>query len=280
MICDGTGQLTMEGKAMSELIHKDLTGRIIGVYYQVYNRLSQTYPERIYERAMILLLERLGVTCIQQDEYEIFYKDRLVGVQRLDIFVADQVVVELKVAPEITPLHLAQLLSYLRTVQKEVGLLLRFGGPKPEFVRRVLTRPLWNDTLDSETPPLTERTDLLYPQLSYEIVKATLEVFRILGPGFIHRIYANACYQELKQRGQEVKFHDEFQVFMNDHNLGSIPFGHIQIDNRVLLFPVAISNMEDIRIDNLKVWMRHLDIRLGVLVNFKTTHLKPVFLIA
>ena len=124
---------------MTELLQKDLTGQIIGVYYTTFNRLSQTYPEYIYEKAITLLLSRLGISCIRQDEYEIHYKDRLVGVQRLDIFIAGQVVVELKVAERIDPIHLAQLLSYVKTVRKEVGLLLRFGGPQPEFVRRVLT---------------------------------------------------------------------------------------------------------------------------------------------
>lgn len=263
---------------MTELIHKDLTGHIIGVYYRVFNRLSQTYPEHIYERAMIVLLERLGISCVQQDEYEINYKDWLVGVQRLDIFVAEQAVVELKVAPEITPLHHAQLLSYLRTIQKEVGLLFRFGGPKPEFVRRVFSTPVWSDTLAGERVLSSERTDLLYPQLSYEIINAAMEVFRTLGPGFIYRIYANACYRELQLRGLDVVLHDEFRVFMDGLDLGSISLRHIQVDNRVLFFPVALSNVEDIRIENLKAWMRCLDTQLGILVNFKTTHLHPIFL--
>jgi GxxExxY protein len=61
-----------------------------------------------------------GIPCDRQDEYEIWYKDRLVGKQRLDIFVAGEVVVELKVAERIERIHLAQLLSYLKTVGKRV----------------------------------------------------------------------------------------------------------------------------------------------------------------
>ena len=124
---------------MTQLLHKDLTGQIIGTYYDVFNKLSQTYPEFIYERAMTMLLERQGIQCTRQDEYQIVYKDKLIGMQRLDIFVASEVVVELKVAPHLAPIHFAQLLSYLKTVSKEVGLLFRFGGSEPEFARRVLT---------------------------------------------------------------------------------------------------------------------------------------------
>jgi len=263
---------------MTELLHKDLTRQIIGVYYTVFNRLSQTYPEFIYERAMIALLERLGIRCIPQDEYEIRYKDRLVGVQRLDIFIAGQVVVELKVVGRIDPIHLAQLLSYLKTVAREVGLLFRFGGPDPEFARRVLTPKAWRETLSPDAAPVAEQEDLLYPELTREIIGGALEVFKALGPGFIHRIYTNACCHELQLRGFEVLLRREFQVFLDNIDLGAIKLGHLQIDNRVLMFPVAVSNVGNIRITNLKTWMRHLNIPLGILVNFNTTWLKPIVL--
>ena len=66
-----------------ELPHKELTGAIIGAYYEVYNYTSRTHPEYIYERAMIEELRRRGYPTIRQDEYRIFYRERLVGLQRL-----------------------------------------------------------------------------------------------------------------------------------------------------------------------------------------------------
>src|SRR4029079_13518780 len=98
-----------QGEKVTNLIHKDLTQRIIGVYYDVYNGLSQDYPQFIYERAMIADLRHLDIACSRQDEYEIWYKDWLVGRQKLDIFVADSVIVELKVSERILRIHLAQL---------------------------------------------------------------------------------------------------------------------------------------------------------------------------
>ena len=200
------------------------------------------------------------------------------GVQRLDIFVAGEVVVELKVTSSIDPIHLAQLLSYLRTVSKEVGLLFRFGGPEPEFARRVLTTQTWRETFDRDSTVLAKREGLLYPELTHEIIAGTLEVFKALGPGFIHRIYANACYHELQLRGLEVMPRRELRVFLDDIDLGSIKFGHLQVDNRALVFPVAVSNPDDIRMTNLKAWMRHLNIPIGILVNFNTTWLEPIVL--
>ena len=82
---------------MPELIHQELTGDIIGAYYEVYNRTPRTHPEYIYERAMMEELRLRGRATTRQDEYCILYKEHLVGVQRLDLFVAQEVAVELKV---------------------------------------------------------------------------------------------------------------------------------------------------------------------------------------
>ncbi|MFQ6059231.1 MAG: GxxExxY protein [Anaerolineae bacterium] len=125
---------------------------------------------------------------------------------------------------------------------------------------------------------MAEREDLLYPEVTHEIIGGALEVFKILGPGFIHRIYANACYYELQLRGLEVMPRREFRVFLDDIDLGGIELGHLQIDNRVLVFPVAVSNVESIKVTNLKAWMRRLNIPIGILVNFKTTWLEPIVL--
>ena len=70
----------------------------------------------------------------------------------------------------------------------------------------------------------------------------------------------------------------EFHVFLDTADLGAIKLAHLQIDNRVFVFPIAISNPAQIRIPNLKAWMRHLDIPIGIVVNFQTTHINPLIL--
>lgn len=94
-----------------------------------------------------MLRRERGIPCSRQDEYQVVYKDKIVGLQRLDMFVAGEVVVELKVAQHIEPVHLAQLLSYVRVAGKEVGLLFRFGGPESEFARRILTIRSWEQSI-------------------------------------------------------------------------------------------------------------------------------------
>lgn len=265
---------------MTKLLHKELTGKIIGIYYDVYNGLSQTYPEFVFEKAMITDIRKLGIPCVRQDKYKILYKGWIIGRQELDIFVAQVVVVEIKVAKRILPVHLAQLMSYQKTVGKEIGLLFRFGGPEPEFERRILTPDAWETNVQSEPPERVADTEgLLYPELVFDVVGGLIEVFKTLGPGFVHRIYGNACYRELRHiQGFEAVPRKEMQVFYRGRPLTQINFSHIQIEDRLLVFPVATSDVRNIHLHNLKEWMRHLRIPIAILANFQTTHLKPIIL--
>ena len=257
---------------MTELLHRELTGKIIGVYYDVYNGLSRTYPEFIYENAMMRVLRQQGIRCTRQDEYAILYKGQPIGAQRLDIFVAEQVVVEIKVKPRLTRLHQAQTMSYLKTTGRQVGLLFNFGSSGPEFKRAYF------EPLESQPAPAdleTEWPDLLFPELSYRVIGGLFEVHNELGPGYIHRIYANACYRELQQRGLEVKPHSDMTVFYRGKPVGQIKLGHLEVRGDVMAFPVAIRDDEQIELENLRRWMASQGIRLGILANFRAERLAP-----
>ncbi|MBI4670491.1 MAG: GxxExxY protein [Chloroflexi bacterium] len=258
---------------MADLLHKELTGAIIGAFYEVYNHTSRTYPEYIYESALMNELQARGYETVRQDEYQIFYKERLVGIQRLDLFVVQEVVVENKVAERLVPLHKAQGMSYLKTVAKSVGLLFNFGSSKPEFDR------LYLDPAKQDAPPLknTQKLELssdwLYPELAFQIVGGLYEIHSTLGPGFVHRIYANACYHELTLRGLAAAPAKRMQVIYKGNPIGDIAFKHLTIEGKVMVFPTAIRDIQGVRLDDLKMWMRANEIRLGILANFNTVHL-------
>jgi len=264
---------------MIKLAHQELTGAIIGAYYEVYNHTSRTYPEYIYERAMMEELRLRGMATTSQDEYQIFYKNRLVGLQRLDMFVVQEVVVENKVAEHLTPLHKAQTISYLKTVDKEVGLLLNFGSRAPEFNRLHFNPAKRADSSANGAirKDISPPSDWLYPDLAYEIMGGLFEVHTILGAGFVHRIYTRACRHELPLRGLVVKPAKRMQVAYKGTMIGSIAFGHLLVEGKIIVFPVAIGSLQDIRLENLKHWMRLCDIRLAILANFNAVHLEFVF---
>ena len=262
---------------MTKLPHQELTGNIIGAYYEVYNHTSRTFPEYIYEQAMLEELQQRGILTTRQDKYQITYKDYIVGLQQLDLFIAGEVVVENKAVGQLTRLHKAQAISYLKTVEKLTGLLLNFGGPKPEFNRLYFNI----DKKPSSTPPdnqMTPSADWLYPDLAYQIVGGLYEVHTLLGAGFVHRIYANACYHELKLRGLATKPAKRIRVVYKGKAIGDIAFAHLLVEGKIIVFPVAIGCIQDIRLENLKQWLALSEVSLGILANFDAVKLEILFI--
>jgi GxxExxY protein len=262
---------------MMTLRHWETTREVIGAYYGVYNGTGRTYPESLYEQAMVIDITARGVSCLRQPAYQVFYKGVLVGKQVLDLFVAEQVCVEIKVATELTRLHKAQGISYLKVIGREDGLLCNFGGPKPEFERLFFNRrePVVypGETAVAALCGESGEGELLWPELTHVIIGGLFEVHNHLGPGFIHRIYANAVYCELQLRRLRVKAYRQYEVFYKGECIGEINFNHLLVDERLMVFPVAIQNMADISINNLKAWMQQRKIRMGILANFYATRL-------
>jgi len=224
---------------------------------------------------MIQELRSRGFSVTQQDEYQIVYKERLVGVQRLDLFILQEVVVENKVANRLMAVHKAQGLSYLKTVGKEVGLLFNFGSSKPEFDRLYFNQA---ERVPFEREKVVDLSaELFYPELTDTILGSIYEVFSIIGPGFVHRIYANACHHELKLRGMQAKPVKRMQVAYKGIVIGDIAFGHILVEGKIIVFPVALRDIKDIQLDDLKHWMQICGVQLGVLANFNATRLEVVF---
>lgn len=116
--------------------HEELTQRIIGAFYKVYNRLGYGFLENVYEQAMIIELQKQGLNVANQHPIKVYYDDQPVGEFFADLLIEECVIVELKAIRSLTPENEAQLLNYLNATQVEVGLLLNFGV-KPEVKRKV-----------------------------------------------------------------------------------------------------------------------------------------------
>ena len=116
--------------------HADLTGMILGAFFQVHKELGYGFSEKVYENALVLLLKESELKVEQQKSITVYYHGQVVGEYIADIVVNDLVLLELKSAKNISDQHIAQLLNYLKSTEIEVGLLLNFG-PKAEFKRKV-----------------------------------------------------------------------------------------------------------------------------------------------
>ena len=116
--------------------YADLTKKIIGAFFKVYNKLGYGFSEKVYENALALELGKLGLRVEQQKPIVVYYDDQVVGEYFADIVVNGIVIIELKAVRKFLEAHEAQLLNYLKATTVEVGLLLNFG-PKAEFKRKV-----------------------------------------------------------------------------------------------------------------------------------------------
>jgi GxxExxY protein len=107
--------------------HDELTEQILGAAIEVHRILGPGLLESIYEEALMVELGLRGVACQRQVELDVVYKGHVIKGQRLDLLVAEQVVVETKSLTKLPDVALAQVLSYLKATGLKRGLLLNFG---------------------------------------------------------------------------------------------------------------------------------------------------------
>ena len=105
---------------------KQLTERIIGCAIEVHRQLGPGLLEQTYEAALCIELQNAGINFVRQPIFPVVYKGQTIGDYRLDLIVADAVVVEIKSVERFDPIFEAQVLSYLRITGKKVGLLINF----------------------------------------------------------------------------------------------------------------------------------------------------------
>jgi len=121
---------------MTELIHKEITDKIIKAFFTVYNELGPGFLESVYGKALILVMNEAKLKVESQKQLIVYFRSIIVGEFKPDLIIDEKVIVELKAVRAILPEHEAQLINYLKATEIEVGLLLNFGD-KPEFKRIV-----------------------------------------------------------------------------------------------------------------------------------------------
>ncbi len=120
------------------MLHEELSNKVIGAFYTVYNELGYGYLEKVFENALRIELKKAGLQVEQQKKIDVYYESEIVGEYYADLVVNGLIILELKAADSLAPEHEAQLINYLKGTKMELGLLFNFG-PKPEFRRRILT---------------------------------------------------------------------------------------------------------------------------------------------
>ena len=119
---------------------KEVTERIIGCAIAVHRALGPGLLEQLYESAICIEFDQIGLPYERQKLVPVQYKGHLLGEYCIDLVVEDLVIVEIKSVERPVPAFEAQLITYLRVTKKRVGLLINFNSRllKDGITRRVL----------------------------------------------------------------------------------------------------------------------------------------------
>src|ERR1700731_1647696 len=121
---------------MRKMIHEELSGVIIGIAMEILNELKPGLDEKLYERAMIIELNRRGHAVSVQRSFPVFYRAELIGNLVPDLIVDDAVIVDPKVVSCFTETHVAQMIGYLSiTGLLDLALLLNFKNSRLDWKR-------------------------------------------------------------------------------------------------------------------------------------------------
>ena len=113
----------------------ELTGKIIGCAMEVHRILGNGFQEVIYQRALEIEMASQGLEFSREHEMDILYKGEHIGTRRVDFFVEEKVMVEIKAVIQLEDVHLAQAINYLEAYGLDIGLLINFGAKSLQFKR-------------------------------------------------------------------------------------------------------------------------------------------------
>jgi GxxExxY protein len=181
----------------------------------------------------------------------------------------------LKVASQIESLHQAQAISYLKVTDADLAFVVNFGQEKvtiqrlPNFVRDKVVSFVWEkQVLDS---------GLLYPELVNELLSALHTVHFTLGPGFLPQVYRRSTMVELEQQAIGYEYIKTMPIFYEGIHLMDEEVRLLAVEGQVLLATLAVRGITEAMRRLIKVRMRYLGYRLGMVANFHGERLETVF---
>ena len=127
-----------------------LTKRVIGAAMEVHSLLGPGYLESAYEQALAIELESRHISFERQKSFALCYKGQAIGEGRMDFYVNQMLVVELKSVDSLLPVHVAQVIAYLKATDQKIGLLINFHAESLRKGIRRIVNPDYRDEFVSE----------------------------------------------------------------------------------------------------------------------------------
>jgi len=116
--------------------HEDITHKVIGAAYKVYNQIGFGFLESVYHKSMVIELKKQKLAVESEKALKVYYDNEVVGDFYADMLIEENIVVELKSVKKLVKEHEVQLVNYLNGLKKEIGLLINFSPSGVEAKRK------------------------------------------------------------------------------------------------------------------------------------------------
>lgn len=123
------------GQKIDKLIYQDLSYKIVGILFEVYNRLGYGYQEKYYERAVAGLLEDAGIKFQRQVPYRITFNEKIIGHYLFDFLIDEKIILELKKGNYFSRENYTQVKAYLKASGKLLAILANYTSSGVKFQR-------------------------------------------------------------------------------------------------------------------------------------------------
>lgn len=120
-----------------KFLYKDLSYKLVGCFYEVYNELGPAHKEQIYHEALKIVFNEAGVIYKDKPKIKIQFRDKNIGVYEPDFIIEDKIILEIKSLLNMPKVFEKQLYYYLKGTDFKVGYLVNFGNEKIDIRRRV-----------------------------------------------------------------------------------------------------------------------------------------------
>ena len=265
---------------MVTLLHEKESEQILGRVFEVRNELGGGWLEEVYHQALYRNLLDHNIPVVSKPQRQVIHRGVEVCTFIPDLIAWNKIILELKVLPgyrknEFPSMNEGQLIHYLKSFNKDLGLLINFAHSKVGIKRLVLEPPKMEVLEDYERikPHITSK----FRDQLMAIRQCILDIGQAYGTGYSETAYRKILAIEFEARGMQCAHDVHVPAFWKNESLSSQQIQHLLVDNQFLLL-VRATLEKPTTFDYIKTrtFMKALGLRIGLVINFGRNELQII----
>lgn len=254
-----------------DILYKDLSGRIIGCVFDVFREIGPGYDEPIYHNGLKVRFAKEGLTFLSEPHFKIYYRGVEIAELKPDYLVDEKIVLELKsIQSDFEPRNYTQIISYLRLLNKRLGILINFGLLQAHFKRVLFDERQLKiiEDLQEIAPWMKDHEDV--QRLRDGIVNVAKE----LRLGYHAEIYQKAMHVELEFNQFLCDEHVKVPVHYQNVFLKNYEIDYWLINGKILL--AVLAGSKEVRaydVMRMRTYLKDLKLDIGLIAFWGKDHL-------